>query len=61
MSFLGSEAKSFLRFKGSRSETQARYYCEDQEYRYVTKDRVFNQKRRVHGPSCVNTKEGNGR
>ena len=61
MSFLESEAKSFLRFEGLRSETQARYYCEDREYRYVTKYGVFNQMRNTHRPSCVNTKEENRR
>ena len=61
MSFLGIEAKSFLRFEDLRSETQACYYCKDQEYRYVTKDQVFNQMRNTHRPSCVNSKEENGR
>ena len=61
MGFLGYKAKSFLGFEGSRSETQGCYYCIDREYRYVTKDRVFNQKESVHRPSCVNTKEENGR
>ena len=61
MSFLGSKAKSFLRFEGLRSETQAHYYCKDQEYRYVTKYGVFNQMRNAHRPSCVNSEKENRR
>ena len=53
MSFLESEARSFLKFEGAKEVIQAWYYCTDRECRYFTNSRVFNQVRDAHGPSCV--------
>ena len=57
MSFLGIEVKSFPMFEGSRSETQAHYYCTDRECTYITRRQVFIQRGMVHRPSCEGMKE----